>query len=186
MATFYSNHYTAGTPNDVVTPNVGLAPDNPRVKVTSGWKHATTRYSRAEILMTSLANPAATDFVRMMSLKSSDRLIQLFVLGVGNTTTAGNIGLYRAGDNHDGTVLDADLFASALLLTTVTRADIFKQATTLADEDRGKQLWQLVNIGVPSTFTTDPNLTFDIGIDLTAVATEDTIVMEAYYTAGGN
>lgn len=185
MSTFYSDHYTVGTPNDAVTPNVGLAPDDPRIKVTPGHKHAAIRYSRASILMTSLANPAGTDFIRMMSLKSSDRILDLFALGVGNTSTAGNVGVYLAGDDNAGAVVDADLFASAFLFTTVTRTDIFAESAVLADEDRGKQLWELALIGA-GTDTEDPHVMYDIGIDLTAAGTEDTIILECYYVAGGN
>ena len=98
-----------------------------------------------------------------------------------------NLGLYLAGENHDGAVQDVDLFCSALDISTaaIDRTDALVEAATLAGTDRGKTVWEQLAVGA-GTDTVDPEVWYDVvGVPSTSCATADTtIVLEAYYTAG--
>lgn len=130
-----------------------------------------------------------TDLVRMMSLRSSDRLLGLH-LGSDGGSTAGavNIGLHLSGDNHDGAVADADLFATAITTSSAVDpwiADGFADGV-LAGIDRGRTLWELATIGTGTNYTEDPGLSFDVTLTpSTSFTGSDTeLSLIAYYTAG--
>ena len=130
-----------------------------------------------------------TDVVRMASLHSSRQLLHIGI-GADGASTAGavNLGLYLAGTDHDGAVVDVDLFASAQSVASALdpwAADGFVEATTLGGVDRGKKLWELAALGAAS-YTEDPDVMFDICIvpstSLTVAASELSLWLT--YTAG--
>lgn len=174
MATYYSDHFaTSGA--DTTTRDATYRPP-------VGIGHGKMYYKVAHM---SAFNPQTTDTVRVMSFKSGDRLNALLI-SCDATPSAGavNIGLYLAGDAHDGAVIDADLFVSAQAITSaLDQTDAFNESAVLANTDRGKTLWELAAIGAAS-YTADPMLVFDVVmVPSTNFDADSIITIEAYYTA---
>lgn len=156
MASIFSDHYNS---SGTVAAGQGalaeeLAFDSQR-RPAKGLKHARGYWSRGEVLCGTIAGIG--DEIRFFDARSGDRLLQLFVVSDGGCTAgAMDIGLYKSGRNGDGAVIDADLFASALAVSSaIAFVDEFKEATTLGDVDRGKTLWELAAVGAGSD-TVDP------------------------------
>lgn len=178
MATYYSDHFSTSAGATSVDRN-----HRPVVAIS----HGRLRYKRGKILFT----PAANDIVRMFSMRSGDRLIELLLTAddFGGAHTV-NVGLWKAGANHDGAVIDADLFASAVDVGTaaVARTDVMLEAGTFTlPVGRGSPLWELADAGA-GTYTADPDETWDVGIEVassTSPAASD-VVLEAYYTAAND
>ena len=183
MTVFYSDHYSA----DMSATGHWSTLLAPAKQVTVGKKHSRIRRSAAWCLIPATADLADNDEIHLLDMKSSDRLIELFVsCDAGYATTATfNYGLY---DKATGLAVDEDLFAAAYdQQNEVARFDVFDQADTLADWDRGKTLWELAAIGAGSD-TVDPQLVYTIvataSANLTAMAAETEQLIEAYYIAG--
>lgn len=179
MATLFSNHYGTGQANTSVSTGY---------KASAGINHARARIKQARITVPiGGTGGTANDVWRLMTFKSSDRIFSLLVTVTGTGGAgAAHLGLYKAGANHDGAVIDTDLFASALsLINAIARVDQFKEAATLEDEDRGKTLWELADEGA-GTYTSDPmeewDLTAEISTTTTTAATE--VLVEVLYTSG--
>lgn len=140
------------------------------------------RYKRMEIEL-----PAAAwtinSVARMGEFKSNTRFINLFFAcdDMGTTGTF-DIGLYATnGANHDGAVVDQDLFATGIDVNAaaVARTDILLEAAALGIEGRGKALWQMLGLSA------DPCTNYDLTVfALTATTGGGTIIMEAIYTSG--
>lgn len=96
-----------------------------------------------------------TEILAMMSLPTSCSVmsVKLFTDGAA-TTGAADIGLYTP-DNElltAGTVVDADLFGSAVAVTSAaTGTEILLESTILTIDDIGKPLWEMAGA------TSDPN-----------------------------
>lgn len=186
MADFYSDHYSAaqGETGHFTT----LAA--PQTLVSTGKKSSRVRSSFAQLTVPSGQDLGDNDVIRLLDLKSSDRLIELFFsmdLNWGATTTF-NIGLYLKGDFNAGAVVDEDLFASALNWAgAITRDERFTEAGTLDDWDRGKTMWELAAIGAGSD-TVDPQVVYTVAAtcsqDISAAAAAVEFLCEAYYVAG--
>jgi len=182
MADFYSDHYTATA--------AGTSIDNPRLKVAPGIAHAKIHYKRGTVTTTTAT--AAGDVLRFFQLKSSDRLLQLFLSHTADASTSatGDCGLYAT---DGGAVIDLDLFCAvgtvpmSDITAAVARVDLLPVSTELEVEDVGKQLWQMADEG-GGTYSVDPFETWDVAITVAAevgiVATE--YVLEAYYTSAGS
>ena len=182
MADFYSDHYTA-------TPS-GTSIDSPRLKVAPGIAHAKLYYKRGTVTTTTAT--AAADILRFFSLKSGDRLLNLFLSHTADASSAatGNCGLHAT---DGGAVIDLDLFCAvgvapmSDLTAAVARTDLLPVSTELEVEDVGKQLWVLAAEGAAS-YTVDPFETWDVTVTIAAetgiVATE--YVMEAVYSSVGS
>ncbi len=186
MADFYSNHYgpEVGATNHFTTLNAV------QTLVSPGLKHSRLRRSAAQMTVPSGQDLADDDVIRLLDLKSSDRLIQLLFSMDANwgATTTFNVGLYLKGDLNAGAVVDEDLFGTAENWAgAIARVDSFKEAGTLDDWDRGKQMWELAAIGAGSD-TVDPQVVYTVAltcsqnIDATAAAVE--FLCEAYYLGG--
>lgn len=158
-------------------------PSTPKINA-AGVSHGRIRYKRC--LWTGLA--LTTEEVRLMTLKSGDRLLQLFMSTVAGTLpTAGDwdLGLYATGSNHDGAEEDHDIFGAANDATSAqARVDIFT-AGALTDRDRGRTLWEIASVGLAS-YTEDPLKEMDIvgTIDTSFTILALTCVVEAIYTSG--
>jgi len=178
MTVWYSDHYGADGDNDT-----SIA--SPPVVVPVGIKHGRVRYNRATI--TGLPLQTAPDVLRFFTMKSGDRLLELLLSSDGGSGAGAiDVGIYLAGTDHTGAVVDADLFASAQAISTaIERTDIFNESAVLQHEDHGKTLWALAAIGAGSD-TVDPEVLYDIcGTVTTSFTTTDSILtLEAYYTAG--
>lgn len=174
MAVYYS---------DLITPSSANTTLDSQHRAPVGLSHARTRTSVASIT----AMPLTTDVVRMITLKSGDRLLKLELSSDGGSTAgAVNVGLYLAGDAHDGAVVDADLFASAQTISSaLDLTDVFDEAATLAGVDRGKTLWELAAIGAGSD-TEDPFVQYDITIvpSTTFTVADSELTLVATYMAG--
>jgi len=186
MTDYYSEHYSA---------NVGSTGHfttllNTHKAVGVGKKHSRIRRSAAYLTVPSAQDLADDDVIRLLDLRSNDRLYSLLFSMDGNwgATTTFNVGLYLKGDYNNGAVVDEDLFGSAIdWSAAVTRVDYFKEAATLDDWDRGKQVWELAVIGA-ATDTVDPETIYTVAatcsqnIDATDAAVE--FLCEAFYTSG--
>lgn len=93
-----------------------------------------------------------------------------------NTTGAGNIGLYRTTDDG-GAVVDADLFASAQVITSaLTNSDVTHESGQYGIEDIEKPLWEALGL------SEDPNLMYDVVMTLTAADdAADTVSLKIQY-----
>lgn len=178
MTTWYSDHFGTDGDNDT-----SLA-DPPKI-VSAGISHGRVRYKRG--YFKGLALQVAPDVIRFFQLRSKDRLLELLISSDGGSDAGAlDIGLHLAGTNHDGAVVDQDLFASAQdISSAIERTDIFNESAVLQHEDHGKTLWELAAVGAAS-YTEDPQLVFEVtGTITTSFTTADSIlVLEAYYTAG--
>ena len=161
MANQFSDHYASTT--------YGLALSSPAPKVP--W-HLQNRHQKVARILLGLASggtPAAftiADVARMMTFKSSDRISELKVAAAGGTAVAADLGIYLAGTAHDGAVVDADEFASALSLAgTVTYADVFAESVAAETIRRGMPLWERLGL------TSDPGVEYDLCFLATATLT---------------
>jgi hypothetical protein len=184
MTVFYSDHFSA---NMGVTGHWTTKLD-PNKIVDIGGKHPRLRRNAARLLVPSTADLADNDEIHLFDMHSSDRLIELFVsCDAGwHTTATFNYGLYS---KKTGLARDEDLFAAAFdQVNEIARGDIFDQSTTLADWDRGKALWELLEIGLSESVVADPQETYTIvataSANLTAMAAETEMLLEAWYIAG--
>lgn len=102
-----------------------------------------------------------TDTCRMITLPARARLWQLW-LGTNGAATAGatDVGLYYSGSNADGAVIDADYFATAVVVTSASYADVFNESTTPTQVKRGNYIWELA--GLSAEPTTPATSQFDI------------------------
>jgi len=182
MATRYSDHFsTSGDDGDSL---------DMQVRAAAGISHGRVRYKRARAGGLFLT----TDTVRMMTFKSSDRLLELWLTTDGGSTAgAVNVGLNLSGSNHDGAVIDANLFATTLTTSTITtRTNILGEAGSaliaVAGEEaiEGQTLWEIAAAHGGGSDTSDPMTQYDIVITpSTSFTVADSIVtMEAYYTSG--
>jgi hypothetical protein len=125
----------------------------------------------------------------MMRFREEDRLYNLRISSDGGSDAGAiNVGLFEAGSNHDGTVIDADLFASALTISSaIDETEIFDESSVLSGIDRGKRMWELAAVGAAS-YTAAPNLVqgFEIAftVSTTFTTTNSVIVLIADYTSG--
>lgn len=179
MTVWYSDHYGADGDNDIVL----VSP--PKV-VGVRIKHARKRWSKAHFVGMPL--DTTPDVVRMLTMKSSDVLIDLYMSCDGGSTAGDcDVGLYLTGGAHDGAVVDQDLFASAVDIHTAAFAptSIYNEAATIGETNYGLPLWQLAALGA-ATYTEDPQVQFDICLTVTTSFTvADTIInLEALYAAG--
>lgn len=177
MSTYFSDHYSTGL-SITALPATEVNPD-------AGISHGRVRYKRAQVTALALT----TDTIRMFTMRSDHRLIELVISSDG-TSGAGavNVGLYLTGSAHDGAVLDADLFGSAVTISTaIHRTAVLVESAVLQHEDGGKRLWEMVVIGAdPLSWTVDPQLRFDVVLvpSTSFTGTASILTLEAYYTAG--
>ena len=190
MPTIFSNHFnSSGTVQDgegTLTEELGLDVGK---KVHAGIKHSRMRRSHARVALGTVAG--VSDEVRMLTLKSSDRLYSLLWTTDGaGAAGLGDLGFYLSGEANDGalpSVNSVDCFSSTALVidTTNTRVEAFELGD-FDTENLGIQVWELINVSDAATYTVDPNVNFDITFTMTqAVTTTLTIVqLEAFYTSG--
>lgn len=186
MSRAYSNHFNSNATPGVATGLTDtIALDTGR-RIGAGEGHARRRTKVARVQVPT-AGMTSGDELRLMQFKSGDRVFSILVTAAGDSTTyAADLGLYKSGARHDGAVIDADLFGSALAMASgVARVDEFTQATTLGNADRGKTLWELAAIGA-AAYTSDPLEDWDLVLTSTATGTAavEDIVVEVEYTSG--
>lgn len=146
MATYYSDHFTP----------TGVS----QTSATRDHRTQSKRQTVKKDIVNVTALALTTDVVRFTTLPSGARIVDLRITG-GDEADAGalDIGLHKS-ERHGGAVIDKDLFADAVA-KDAARVDAFDEAGTLDDQDRGKHLWELANIGA-GTYTEDPQEEWDI------------------------
>lgn len=161
MATYYGDALAISdaTFRPTYTRNVG----------SQGARMRAFRSSITRLLTTS-------DLARMIVLPSRARLWQLWWDSDGAAAAgAADCGLYYAGSDHDGAVIDADYFATAVVVTSAAHTDIFAERSAALTVNRGKRLWELAGL------TTDPQV--DMVITLTPSTTFTTTAPVTVLTA---
>ena len=118
------------------------------------------------------AGMTSGDELRLCSFHSSVRVTSIKVASDGGSTTyAADLGLYLAGTDHTGAVIDDDLYSTtALAMATGFALTEEIVAGALTDEDIGKPLWAQAAVGAAS-YTSDPDLMFDLVLTSTATGT---------------
>jgi hypothetical protein len=187
MTQYYSDNFAPAAADVSARAESYLAP----VAISN----AVLRKKKATVTLSSAVTAVAPDVVHLMKFKSSDRLFDLRISNVGASTTAiADVGVYVVQPDGSGSLTvggtgDALVFASALSLTgtDIDRADAFLESTRLEGEDRGKQLWELVNLSIAAPgLTEDPKVDYYISLTITTAVTgsNEVISVEADYTAG--
>lgn len=118
---------------------------------------------------------------RMARLRSSDRVSQLTVFS--DAITGGSnfdLGLYRTADDG-GAVVDADLFGSALDLTSgsVAGADFTFESAATDIAKIEKRLWELLGLSA------DPQVDYDVALTgATVGSAAGTVSLRVRFTGG--
>lgn len=179
MANWFSDHYgTDGSADSSIA--------DPTKIVNRGISGDSELVKRAEI---TVLDSASGDVLRLFTMNSGDRLYSLTYGSDGgfNASSSNELGLYTHNVEHDGAVLDVDLFGAAIDLTSAVDASTEAlYLGVLGGEDRGKQLWEQLALGAGSD-TTDPQVQYDVCLTLSGEddATSSTLIVVAKYTAGG-
>lgn len=151
MAEFFSNQFApAGT--ETASPEVGYRV--PKGEGVNGSGRVIARYTTD--------GAAGSDVFRMIPNVRSDARLWEMQCQVASTPSAGaiNVGLHLSGYNHDGAVVDADLFEATQSITSgLSLADVFTGAA-LTNLDRGKPIWELLGL------SEDPGTLYDITIEV--------------------
>lgn len=119
---------------------------------------------------------------RVARFRSSDRISTLHVLNDAITGgTSYDVGLYRSAQDG-GAVVDADIFASAIDLSSASAAggtDVTYEATAANIDKVEKRLWELLGLSA------DPQVEYDLAVTAnTAGAGAGTISVRVRYCAG--
>ena len=174
MATIFSNLFNS---SGTVEPGVGALAEelslDTQKRASAGLSHARMRRTHAKVGLGTVAGIG--DQVRMLTLKSSDRLYSL-LYSCDGASTAGDadIGIYLSGAAHDGALPHADChdaFAAGLATDTeANRVEKF-EAGPFDTENVGLQMWELVNVVNAGTYASDPFVSFDITLTMTVAQT---------------
>ena len=203
MPVVFSNAYTSTVSGSTVEIGYGPSTGTSGGVVTDGatvitegvaLQHVRTRRNLAVATIPVLASDgtiwATADTVRMMTIKSNDRIIEMNVWTdsalTAVTTLTCDVGLALTGREHDGAVVDVNIFDVALDISTapVVRADIFDNGA-LTDDHRYLPAWALAGIG-DGTDTEDPMVLYDILLTMVVAGatTAGKLWLEVIYVAG--
>jgi hypothetical protein len=188
MAVFFSDHYSGADSAGVEAGNNKSAADA-QIRPGAGISHGRVRYKRAQIE----GMPLTTDTVRFCTFKSSDRILEAYLITDGGCTAGTvDVGIALSGHNHDGALVDVNVFADALVVSTLTaRIDMMADggadniAAAGENYQRGLTMWELAAMGA-GTDTVDPRVNYDILLTPTvSLSVADAILtVEFVYTAG--
>ena len=193
MATTYSDFYNSvqTVEDGVGTSTILLASTAAAQAVDKTWTPRSgvgggrVKTITAQSVIATIGGTSA-DIVRMFTLPSSARILELNACSEGTSTTyAADIGVYESGDAHDGALIDIDLFdAGSALATAQAYIDSFALGV-LTDVDRGRPLWHLCALGA-ATYTADPQIEMDICLtsSATLITVIETVTLVCLYTSG--
>lgn len=156
---------------------IGNAVATPAVATNSN--QSAGRLFSAKSVATVSAAQASSDVIRLVRVPSNAR-VDAVLLSTGDATTGGaiNIGVWQTAGNG-GTVVDADLFASALALTggPFNRSDQTWESGEYTYAESCLPLWQVLGL------TSDPNREYDIAAEVSTVfnGAGTTMVLEVHY-----
>jgi len=200
MATAYSsNHFRAdvwkelGVTSDsdiaLATTQANLNLD--KTHIANPGLHGRYRMVTAKMVIATIGGTSG-DIVRCFSLPSNSRVMTMSVASEGTSTNyVCDVGVYLAGGNHDGAVVDSNLFGAITPSTSITSEagefglDIFETGALNA-EDRGDPLWHQCAVGGGSD-TVDPRVNYDICLTSTTtlITAVENVQLWCTYTAGG-
>lgn len=125
-----------------------------------------TRMHLCEAVGTAQATASASigSTYRLARVPSNARISRVILCwDAFDTTGAGDVGIYQTAANG-GAVVDADHFASAVLMTSANTAgtDVTHESTVYGLEDAEKPLWEALGL------TADPQRDYDVVVTLTA------------------
>ena len=201
MTNFYSDQFAPrGSATQVV--HAGLLP-NRRFKVLPGISRVPIHATRGYFDFQSPDNPfiQASDELRFMSVKSSDRIYELNIwvtdrdYGDWAGVLSILIGLYEQGQNHDGPVVDGGFFATTIDIVgdaPLQREDEMMRGASvnvISEAQRGWQLWEMMNLTLPAfNDVHDPHTEYDIvgGVALgPPTGTQGAILLEMIFSPAG-
>ncbi len=143
--------------------------------ITLKWGVNNRHYKRAAAALT-VTTFDATSVCRLLTLKRSDVIAAIDITNDGvSTGTACDVGLHAAGTAHDGAVVDADEFATAL---AINAAAVSANGFVNSPLRKGTPVWEIAGY---STMASAPE-EFDLTLTCTtAVATgNEGIVVEVF------
>ena len=186
MATYYSDHFSG------VNPDTG-AEDNSVLSKTKyppdGIGGGRMRYARAEVTLAA-ATASGVD-VRLMQLRSGDRLNSIFITSTDSGSTGSfDLGVWKSGISHDGVKLEANVFVAVKLLTSaLAHLEVLSAGAPAAIYKRGKTLWETLEGGSPmpdGDYSVDPGEDWDLVLTTKATIEDATqIIIEVLYTSEG-
>jgi len=138
-------------------------------------------FERVSVATVSVTNADSVGSTYRMSRVPSNALVsdlRIYAPDIG-TTTAADIGIYRTAKDG-GAVVDADFFASALVLNAgaLNGTDVLHESAVFTIANSGQELWQALGL------TSDPSVFYDITMTLTGAADATGVVkLITRYTA---
>jgi hypothetical protein len=150
-------------------------------KVLSNASISVGDMKEASSAATVSATQTSGDIIRLVRVPSNARISQV-LLSTGDATTAGaiDIGVYQTADNGS-TVVDADLFASALALTggPFNNSDQTFESGEYTYAESAKPLWEVLGLSA------DSNRDYDIAATVTTTGNgmDTTIALKVRYVA---
>jgi hypothetical protein len=148
----------------------------PAYRVPQAINGGYLRYKRGYV---DLAGFFSADTVRLLTLRSSDRL-HWMGLSTGFLSMSIDLGIWDVGSLHDGPVVDADLFMSNVNIQARSQIEALTEAGTVTDEQRGSQLWEMLGL------SSDPKISYDIVADRTVSTGIGAMLLEAMFTREGS
>jgi hypothetical protein len=145
------------------------APATPQATRPVGYKPPwgiSNRHSKRAFGTAVVGSFDSTAVMRMMTLRSIDRITRVWFTATGGTAIAGNIGLYLSGSQNDGAIVNGNIFAATLAMAgTVVNADVFASGTAANTRLRGLTVWEILGL------TADTGLDYDLCITCTTTLT---------------
>lgn len=144
------------------------------------WNNAAIKSTGVGLLEVSTAEDAA-DILRFCAVKSNAaiREVNLYCDAI-STAGAMDVGVYRTTADG-GTVVDADFFASAQVVTSaLTRSNVAHESGVYGIDDLDKPLWEALGLAA------DPGVWYDIaGTITTDMGGAGTLGIDVVYVDGG-
>lgn len=132
----------------------------PRVPVGS-TKGAAGQMFESAGYVANAADDSATSILRFCRVPSNARISSVQMTTGAATAGAVDIGVYQTADNG-GTVVDADLFASAQALTAALfNADVTYESGEYTVAESVKPLWEVLGL------SSDPGREYDVAATIT-------------------
>lgn len=132
----------------------------PRVPVGS-TKGAAGQLFEVAGYVANAADDSATSILRFCRVPSNARISSVQMTTGAATAGAIDIGVYQTADNG-GTVVDADLFASAQALTAaLSNADVTYESGEYTVAESVKPLWEVLGL------SSDPGREYDVAATIT-------------------
>jgi hypothetical protein len=134
---------------------------------------------RVKVATISVVNAdSIASILRLFRVPSNAVMTDLRIYCPAITTAATDIGIYRT-TKDGGAVVDADLFASAQVLTSALNGtDVLHESGVFSLTNSAQELWQAAGL------TSDPSVFYDVAMTLTAAAGSTGVVkVVGRYTA---